>query len=161
MTRPLLLLNRVVPALSATVVVVVGGWQVLQHLPHSSETAPLVVAELILPAIPAHPVTWPSRNVFAADGVAWVLPSESPVGKDRAAPAGGDKVTGVVALPGGPKGVMIDKRFVAIGDVVGGGRLKDVRDGAYVVETDGVEHTHSLDAGRKDRIGTLLKKRER
>ena len=160
MTRALLLVNRLVPALSATVVVVVGGWQLAQQLPQGGESAPLTVAEVALPAIPAHPVAWPSRNVFAADGIAWTLAS-TPPGQGGAAPASAGKVSGVVALPGGPKGVMIDKRFVAIGDAVAGGRLKDVRNGAYVIEIDGVEHAHPLDAGRGDRIGTLLKKRER
>lgn len=161
MTSPLLLINRLVPAVVAALAVLVGGWQLTALLPSQAETAPLIVADIVLPAIPTHAVRLPERNLFAADGVAWVLPNEQPAGPTAVATAGSGKVLGVVKLPGGPKGVMVDKRFVAIGEALGGGRLKDVRAGQYIVEIDGIEQVRPLDTDRKGRAETLLKKRER
>lgn len=161
MSRSLLLANRILPALTAAVAVMVGGWQLAIRLPSNDSAAPLVVSAISLPSVAAHPVNWPSRNLFSADGIAWILPGDQPVAAKETGATGSGKVMGVVNLPDGPKGVMVDRRFIGLGGMVGGGRLKDVRDGVYVVEIDGREQEWPLDAGRQERIGTLLKKRER
>ena len=100
----------------------------------------------------------PARNVFVADGKSWLAPAAQPAAAARpvAAAAGTGGVNGVVQIED-LRGVFSGKGFVKVGEPLNNGTLRDVGDGTYVLQSaDGIS-TIPLDAGRKERIDTLLK----
>lgn len=96
----------------------------------------------------------PSRNPFDRTGARWEAPDDT--GQTAATkPAPDDaNASGVIRI--GPlRGVFTPDGFVAVGDSLGPGRLKEVAPGRIVVETPEGERVLPLDGSRAQRLERL------
>ena len=114
------------------------------------QVAPFTLAELSRPA-------FPDRNVFGADGKAWIAPP-LPGARDQktAAAAAPGTVSGVIKLDE-LQGVLSDKGFVKVGQPLGQATLREIGEGKYVLQSPAGIQEVPIDDARKKRLEELLK----
>jgi hypothetical protein len=159
MTPLLLIANRVMYGLLALVAASLLALPAIRWLAPTQTVEPVAVAAVVPAKITFETRPGPpTRNVFVADGKSWQAPPPEPsvAARPAAAVPGTSGVNGVVQIED-LRGVFAGKGFVKVGDPLNNGTLRDVGDGTYVLQSaDGIS-TIPLDAGRKERIDTLLK----
>lgn len=157
MTLSLIQANRLLPLVTVLITVVSGAASLFSALPETQDARTVTLPSVSQQDLPDHTPVWPDGNPFAADGEPWILPDPGPKAVAQG-PAGPGRVTGIISLPGGPQGVMVDKKFVPLGAPLAGGHLVSVSSDRYVIEIDGVTQTKLLDSSRKERLDRLLGK---
>jgi hypothetical protein len=158
MTRLVVFANTVMYVLIAAAALSIAMLPLSRGLTRDEAVRPVPVppvarftlAELSRPA-------FPDRNVFGADGKAWIAPP---------LPGAHDQKTVVAAAPGTVsgvirlddlQGVLSDKGFVKVGQRLGPATLREIGAGKYVLQSPSGIQEVPIDNARKKRVEELLK----